>query len=100
MPSEVDAFRTGGGLEAGAGALPVVSETTGRILAVLGKDQMRAGLSALSDRAGLDLSKVASTADFAAEAGITSEALATTPTVVFEQLGVAVSARSRTSSRP
>jgi hypothetical protein len=51
---------------------------------------MRAGLSALSDRAGLDLSRVASTADFAAEEGITSETLATTPTVVFEQLSVAV----------
>jgi subtilisin family serine protease len=90
MLSGFDDFRTGGGFEAGAGALPVLPETTGRILVVLRKDQMRAGLSALSERAGLDLSRVASTADFAAEAGIASETLTTTPTVVFEQLGVAV----------
>jgi len=90
MPSAFDDFRTGGGFETGTGALPIVPVTTGRILVVLRKDQMRAGLSALSDRAGLDLSRVASTADFAAEVGIASETLATTPTVVFEQLGVAV----------
>ena len=83
-------FRTGRDFAAGAGALPVIPETTGRILVVLRKDQMRAGLSALSDRAGLDLSRVVSTADFAAEVGIASETLATTPTVVFEQLSVAV----------
>jgi hypothetical protein len=100
MPSAFDAFQTGGGFETGTRALPVAPETTGRLLVVLRKDQMRAELSALSDRAGLDLSRVASTADFAAEAGITGETLATTPMVMFEHLGVAVSARTRTSSRP
>jgi subtilisin family serine protease len=65
-------------------------ETTGRLLIVLRKDQRQAGLSALSNRAGLDLSRVASTADFGGEAGITSETLETAPTVVFEQLDVAV----------
>jgi subtilisin family serine protease len=90
MPSGFDHFRTAGSFETGARILPVVPETTGRILVVLRKGQRQSGLSALHDRAGLDLASVASTADFAAERGITSETLAAAPTVVFEHLGVAV----------
>lgn len=90
MPSAFDNFRTADGFGTSAGIPSVGPETTGRLLVVLSKDQRQAGLSALSDRAGLDLSSVASTADFGVETGITSETLEAASTVVFEQLGVAV----------
>jgi hypothetical protein len=90
VQAEFETFATAGVFGPGASALPVAPQTTGRLLMVLRQDQMQEGLMALSNRAGLNLSNVASPTDFAAEAGVSGETLQTASTVVFEQLGIAV----------